>query len=181
MLTLWTIRNQIEFDKLMKTRSLCTESCYIDEYFKSSYNWMRDKLRQYDQASSFVEYPLWAWYRWRSNQAKPDLNQSGLLAKGTKGVLLTISVPKSKVLLSNFDQWEEVLTNSFVGYDSFEAVTELDKMLANKSDNEIDFLKRESWNVIFSQESIDKAEAVQGVFWKLQLEQVIDYEFFTAQ
>ncbi|UYZ73367.1 DUF3841 domain-containing protein [Moraxella bovis] len=55
---------------------------------------------------------MWAWYHAHgANKPKPDLRKSGHLPKGERGVRIEFTLPKERVLLSNFDGWHAVLND----------------------------------------------------------------------
>ena len=91
------------------------------------YKWMVEQMKKRIglPPSKEINYPIWTWYRWNGvNHRKPDLRYSGHFPKGTKGVFLELKVDSKDVLLSNFDDFNNVLnygyiTNTEVEYDSF--------------------------------------------------------------
>ena len=55
-------------------------------------------------------YPIWFWHQYKNSKSKrPDLRESGLLSKGTKGVLIEFEKPETEILLSDFNLWHFVL------------------------------------------------------------------------
>ena len=78
----------------------------VDEYFKPAYDWMRQQMaeRLVDYTG---EYPIWAWLKRCSTKNKERKY------RGTKEkVRITAMVPKSRILLSNYETWHSPLNNS---------------------------------------------------------------------
>lgn len=81
------------------------------ECFARPYRYMRSQMRARgiaDRRHGLV----WAWYRFGgADKPRPDLRGSGFADPGTELTLLTLEVPESHVLLSDFDAWHCVLNN----------------------------------------------------------------------
>jgi len=78
--------------------------------WREAYEWMRKQmLRRIPNFS--VDYPVWAWVE------RPDLRRRDHLSLGVKGVLLTVEVPKERVLVSDFSAWHFVLGKWYLPMD----------------------------------------------------------------
>jgi len=115
--------------------------------------------------------PIWAWVK------KPDLRHSCHLAKGKKGVRLSIDVPDELVLLSEFNAWHFVLNDTYLPPTNNEYENDY-----NQEQKEI------SWINIFS----DKADILKGIaydndpyyqatFPYLKKKWVLKTDFFTGR
>lgn len=81
------------------------------ECFARPYRYMRSQMRAFNIADRRHGL-VWAWYRFQGTaKPRPDLRGSGFADPGTELTLLTLEVPESRVLLSDFDAWHCVLNN----------------------------------------------------------------------
>lgn len=65
--------------------------------------------------SEKIKYPIWVRYQWQGTKHKrPDLRFSGHLEKGTKGIFLELEVETENVLLSGFDDFNNILNYGYI-------------------------------------------------------------------
>lgn len=175
---LWTIQHKEAYDKLLKNGAIRGTPMYIvDESFKEAYEWMVVQMRnRIGNPPEGVTYPVWAWYQWEGNRKRPDMrvHGRGWSAKGTPIVLLTLDVPDSCVLLSDFDYWHVVLNNGEIifPYNEF----------AHYSKEE----RQRSWENIFDIScSFDGDEhpflSTQATMWEIKAEWVVKVEHFISR
>lgn len=184
MLTkLWTVRPATDYAILQRQGIYTADDRYIMPERMEAYQWMSRRLAEKTPAPAGVCFPLWAWYHAHgSRQPKPDLRKRGHLEKGEKGVRIEFMVPKSDVLLSNFDGWHAVLNNHFFSLDDEEY--EYHESLENKlSPTELQRAKEESWLRIFDLNLIPDPSIyeIQAVFWQLDLASVTKVDYFIAR
>jgi len=60
--------------------------------------------------------PLWLWVRYGERNPRPDLRCGWHLPRGEQGVLLTLEIPRERVLLSQFEMWNWVLNGYYVPF-----------------------------------------------------------------
>lgn len=78
----------------------------VDEYFRPAYDWMREQMAK--RIINYTgEYPVWAWTKRCSSKNKVRKY------RGTKeSVRITAMVPKSRILLSDYERWHSPLNDS---------------------------------------------------------------------
>ncbi len=198
-MTLWTIQSLERYQKLLKEKEIRGEGKYIDEDFKNGYDWMVKQMqKRIGENYKLGSYPIWAWYQYHSKQRKkPDLRRSGHLGKGQKGGRLTIEKKEQDVLLSDFILWHNPLTYRSKISNTEKEDEEFQKRLKNLELSNIDFynypieIKEEiinSWDKIFDL-NFDCSfwtypkdfKIIQATFWKLELKEVINVDYFTAR
>lgn len=180
------------YDNLMRDGVLvCDPSKVGEPSFLDRYGWMIKKLNDIDPKPTYVEFPIWAWYRFNSKEKKPDLRHSCYGPHGEKMVCLELEVPDEKVLLSDFDLWHFSLNDWWL-YDCFypgygdEQCDKDHEWFDSLSKEEQMAEKEKSWERIFNIEPfendwISRGKYVQAVFWELKKEYVRKVQFFTAR
>jgi hypothetical protein len=117
------------------------------------------------------EYPIWLWTK------RPDLRKSAHLPKGEPGVLLKVEIDNNRVLLSDFQAWHFVLSDTPFTFDD---IIENPNIVVNINS------KEESWQSIFDfkllQNHPDWGEITyQGVTGALHLDEVKFIKLFRAR
>lgn len=197
-LRLWSIQPQeaweiLETEGVYRAKRECVESFWPE--FLNAYQWM---IRQAEENGIHRPpsciYPIWAWYRARGLKGdRPDLRETGHLARGEKGVLLELEVERNRVLLSDFDLWHFVLNYWYLAADEadetlFEAEIEARGLnfFRQKPLPDPDYHRRieESWKRIFdldwfhhedsAPEHPNPAEAkrIQAILWEVRRDDV---------
>lgn len=148
----------------------------VDEGFgwREAYDWMRKQM--WKRIAGFSgDYPVWAWV------ARPDLRRHDHVGVGVKGVLLTVEVPKKRVLLSNFEAWHYVLNRGYLPLDGER------ERLARRWD-EVSNAERvrrvRSWERIFTPNLIRDQVAqrrLQACIDRVYTNEVIDVRHFTGR
>ncbi|ETJ29496.1 hypothetical protein Q604_UNBC15975G0006, partial [human gut metagenome] len=141
--------------------------------------------------SEKIKYPIWAWYQWSGIKWKrPDLRVSAHLERGTKGVLLELEVEPRNVLLSSFEDFNNVLNYGYIAdneedydkfYDELESYGYCHYDLQSedkKSDVLEEFKSRlyESWEKIFDLEGEGderwsgkkEDQSIQATMWEVK-------------
>ena len=191
---LWTIQ-PIEVHELLEKEGIviCDEKksplmqCDA-EVFKKGYRWMAEQMRSRIGISPFgVKYPIWAWHTRDWKHKKPDLRGCGFAEKGIRCVCIELEVPDQEVLLSDFDAWHWVLSDSYLAEAINEEENEKEEAwfeaLDAEKQNEV---KITSWNRIFNLELVDnkwmtRGAYIQATFWVLKKEYVRKVQYFTAR
>ncbi|WP_426349407.1 DUF3841 domain-containing protein [Alloiococcus sp. CFN-8] len=195
---LWTLQHKEAYESLAENGILYVndEHLLYDENFKEACNWMVKQMeKRIGNKPDYVKYPLWAWYEWDGKQKRRDLRCSGYAKPGTPMVQIEFEIEESKILLSDFDDWNFVLNNDYISandedYDTF------CKELKDKDYEYQDILdlskQNDSLNAIREQifkvnehyskwNSSSSSELIQATFWELQAEQIIKVEHFIAK
>ena len=175
---LWTIQNEIAYEKMKISGSIRADENYISyESFREPYLWMANQMRKrIGEAPDGVIFPIWAWYRWEGKRKRPDMRFHGRNwgVKGSHIVLLTIDVPEKFVLLSDFDYWHCVLNNGDIIFPYNESVTYTEKE------------KQKSWENIFKIDCSFDGEkhqflTTQATLWEIRSEWIKKVEHFISR
>lgn len=190
---LWTIQNESAYEKFKKTGVLRADDRFIFEDMIFHYNWMASQMKKLIglPISEKIKYPIWAWYQWSGiKRKKPDLRVSGHLEKGTKSVLLELEVEPGNVLLSDFDDFNNVLNYGYIAdneenfnkfYDELErdGYCHYDLQSEDKKFDILDEFKSrlyESWDKIFDLErereeiwsGKKEDQSIQATMWEVK-------------
>lgn len=134
--------------------------------FANAYDWMSGYMTEkIGPPPEGIKYPVWAWYRLRTRQARPDLRWVEFRGAAKEMVLIELEKEDSQVVLSDEEIW---------------TVAQLNDTAWCRNDEELDWyynpdmegkekFKKESWYRVFE---IDQAPHVQATFWELRKEEV---------
>ena len=124
--------------------------------FKEAYDWMAIRMSEYvGEAPRDTRYPIWAWYK--NDDDFSDWNHDGkAYAK------IELEVEDSRVLLSDFDDWNCILNGGPVLKDDEESCEE----------SEI----RKTWGRVFHSDG----DYVQATLWELYSEDIWTLQLFTS-
>lgn len=134
-----------------------------DESFLKAYKWLTTQMEtKTSKPPDKVTFPVWAWAKSNGKTKKPD-KRTLMFNKYPKDYrIIELEVDESRILLSDFDLWHNVLN-------SFPILTdeEYDKEIYNlMSINEVE----ETWEQIFN---ITAVNDIQACFWEIRPEDVI--------
>lgn len=161
---LWNIQKQDAFDSFEKNGVLNGDwRRIVDKSFLEPYKWMAQQMvirGIMPKPKSF----LWAWHTYCAKFPKPDFRTTDFknqLKHAKTLYRITLDIPESKVLLSNFELWHFVLSNSYIpeNEDDWErAYPSCDICTISKEEIEI------SWQKIFDLElhKKDKDPGIQA-------------------
>lgn len=174
---LWTIQHKNAYETLLETGTLRADEKYLfcEDDFLYAYQWISDQMKEHVGLPPVgIQYPVWAWYQWEGMRKRLDMrSHRKWTKKGTPIVLLTIDVPDDLVLLSDFDMWHFVLSNSYLPLSE-------DDEIENPTNDE----KIESWNKIFQidvqTDYWNTPNSTQATFWELKKEWVLKAEHFLS-
>lgn len=172
---LWTIHPLAIWEMIQREGCYrCDPELAIDgKDWPDSYDWMARQMRiRVGPPPDGVRWPAWAW------EKKPDLRS--WLGRNNREpyVRLTLEVPESGVLLSEFQDWHFVLWNGYI------ALTEAE---ADANENATATEREASWERIFDLDYVRdawqggggrEARLVQATFWEIRREQVLRAEIF---
>lgn len=188
----WTVQPLDAYEVLMKNNILTCNPLLSeniqDFHFGEAYNWLiKEMTSKIGPPPKGVEYPIWAWHTMNWKHKKPDLRESGYLARGQKAVLLELEIPDDQVVLSDFDAWHFVLNKWY--YSDAKNEEESDKADAEFEalpENEKQVALENSWKNIFDITPFEndwtvKGRYVQATFWELKTEYIKKTQFFTAR
>lgn len=188
----WSIQTCAAWQHLQETGTLQADAAYVYPAWLSAYAWMARQLAQrIGPAPAGCTLPIWVWYQWNGQrQARPDLRFKAHLPSGSHGVRLTLSIPHTRLLCSDFDLWHYPLSQMYLPQTYAESIwldTYADAY--GHSSPVLDQRKLEqSWERIFdlSWEEPEMAhpqakKSIQGVLWELRLTDVLAVEYFRAR
>lgn len=203
---LWTIQNESTYENFKETGILRADDRFICEDMIFHYNWMTGQMKRKIglPISEKIKYPIWAWYQWGGIKRKrPDLRVPGHLERKTKGVLLELEVEPGNVLLSDFDDFNNVLNYGYIAdneedfnkfYDELESYgyCHYDLQSEDKKPDILEEFKSrlyESWKKIFDSENErdegwsgkKEEQSIQSTMWEVKWEQVVSVKHFIAR
>lgn len=195
---LYTIQPLEFYNELIRNKEVHCSEKHIDSYFKDSYDWIITQMENRIEKKPIKDiYPIWSWYQYKNSKTKrPDLRASGLLSKGTKGVLIEFEKPETEILLSDFNLWHFVLNYWHIA-DNEEQELEFNKLLKTSnvefSDKEnytleLKNILESSWYKIFDMNysstytaDVFNRRKIQATFWTLKSTEIIKVVFFNQK
>ena len=103
-LTLYTIQSTAAFERLRSDGELRGDPALGEEHFAEGYSWLSAQVRDILGPHGVGEGMLWLWARERRRDLVDQLR-----VDRAEEVLLTVSVARERVLLTDFDDWHDVL------------------------------------------------------------------------
>lgn len=100
-----TVQHLDAYYKMREQGYLVGDEGRVWKEFKEPYRWMMKQMVNRIEGYNGLDYPIWVWKR------RVNRNESSLLPKGTKGVILTLEIPDEQILWSDFNFWHHVLNN----------------------------------------------------------------------
>ena len=141
---------------------------------KPQYKWLINQMEQkIGKRPDEVKFPIWAWHTWEFKRQMPDPDSAAFLKRDGDRVFLTIDIPKEKVVLTDFDAWQNVMTEGFVSAATNENEYDREsKLLDNADDIELINLIQNSWKNVFIVDQVDnefltRGKYIQATFWEL--------------
>ncbi|GFP76416.1 DUF3841 domain-containing protein [Clostridium fungisolvens] len=203
---LWTIQSESVYTKFKDTGILQADEKFIYKDMIFHYNWMVKQMKKRVglATSQEIKYPIWAWYQWRGvKQKKPDLRFSGHLERGARGVILELEVEPESVLLSDFDEFNNVLNYGYIAdneedFDKFYVDLEKSGYChydLQRDDKKNDILSKfklkfyKSWEKVFDLECEKNEEwsgkkenqSIQATMWEVKWNQIVSVKHFIAK
>lgn len=195
LITLYHVCDQAAYTALQQRGYLNGDGRRAERWLRDMewqpYQWMTEQMEQRlpPKPANAGKYPVWAWYTHGGKQP-PDLRCGGIGTKGKRMVMLTIQLPSSEVLLSDYDEWHIVLNNgpctdNEIEWEHWNA---LEKVWPAEQYNTA---MRASWEKIFIPgRSVDpqwggnpvaRHNYIQACFWTLEKSMVKAERWFTAR
>lgn len=117
--------------------------------FQNAYQWMIDQMKsKVGDSPKNVKAPIWAWYRSKNYQhCRPDFRWA---QDYEDEVCMEIDIPEKQVLLSEFEEWHFVLSNSYLApatnYEEYQRLNDWFESLTPEKQQRV---KEKSWQQIF--------------------------------
>lgn len=132
---------------------------YRKEYpdFVQAYDWLVEQMIN-NGIQSDNRLPVWGWYKYSKYEKTPSIRTLKVYSVQFR---LRINIPDELVLLTDFNNWHNCITNLFCGSDSY--VNRMMTLEDNKTweKSKIERLKKKSWNKIFD---IENSNIIQATF-----------------
>lgn len=173
------ILRQSAYESLLRRGYLIGDGRRVWVEMRRAYDWMVAQMerRLPKRPAKAGKYPVWGWASWRSDQNRPDLRYGGHLPSGTPGMLLTLEIDPSLVLLSDFTAWHMCLNNWY--HAASEAEDDAWEVRAAALPPERQQREKErSWEKIFDLDAWRDPEwsgpldGIQATFWVLEASMV---------
>ena len=183
---LWTIQHEEAYREFERTGILVANEKFLfcGDELRFAYNWLSDQMRnRIGQPPEGVRYPVWAWYQWEGKRKRMDHRLSGYAKRGTPLVQITFEVDEDSFLLSDFDEWNNVLSNQYVANDEADLACFYEQ---NSHPKQRDV--EPSWERIFNISHFmpgwdcePEKKSIQATLWKINMAQVKKVEHFIAK
>ena len=195
---LWSIQSERAFIELQTVGCLTAVEPFVDPDLADAYSWIGNEMRQRGLESNEASSPIWAWERWDGSERKrQDLRSSWHGIRGTPLVLLELSLPFDRILLSDFELWHYVLNLNFLAH-SFESearfnAESIPPPVGSISDWSLvhqQTLRRmkKSWQQIFDLRLLNEfysvsfsLRSVQATFWELHAADILSVKRFVSR
>ncbi len=150
---------------------------------KPQYNWLINQMEQkIGKRPEGVNFPIWAWHTWEFKRQMPDPDSAAFLKRDGDKVFLTIDIPDDKVVLTDFDAWQNVMTDGFVSAATNEKEYDIEaELLENANDEEIVELIHKSWQNVFITDKVEndyliRGKYIQATFWEITSKNIINIQ-----
>lgn len=168
---LWSFQTTEMVEKLRDGKTLfCNpmfSTFFEDREFLRSYSWIVEQMENRVPKPEDAVWPIWAWHTQHGLQKKPDRRRYMFRDYSDKDSIVEFEIPESEVLLSDFDDWHNVLNNfPILSEREFEEWTPRDSEGYPIVSEEF---KTESWKKIFH----TTGDFVQACVWSIPPESVI--------
>ncbi len=121
IMKLWTVQPISVLERLEQNQVYrCDESLCgwndTEEHLQA-HQWMARQLEQRVSAPpEGVKFPLWAWHTTYGKHEAPDFRKSMFRRYEDQRVCIELDIPDDKVLLSDYDAWQEVLNDEYIDF-----------------------------------------------------------------
>lgn len=147
--------------------------CIQELNFTAAYDWLVDQMKKrIGPPPPNVKYPVWAWHTTYWKHKKPDLRRSEFRDNNTPMVCLEIEKPDDQVLLSDEENWYDVLGNWYFS----ETEAEHNRFETLPFDEQ-EILKKQSWEKVFLVDPFEnkwyrRGMFIQATFWELKKDDI---------
>jgi len=177
---MWTVQPMTVYQQLLREGTFHCDPkqawAMDDELFRPAYEWLAGQMtRKIGPAPMNVTVPIWAWYRWGWQHKRPDFRY---YHDYPDQVCLEVEVPEEQVLLSEFEVWNCILNDGFLGEATTDAEFDQEQAWFDGLPAKRQLvLKHNSWKKVFKIDPIHgesdwQGKTVQGCFWELKTEQI---------
>ena len=192
---LWTIQGIAIYEQLQNNGiAYCTKPSWGDDHaFRRAYHWMAEQMRQRigEPPVAEIEFPLWAWYQYKSAKNKKPPRSPHNISEGVSAYI-EIEIPDNEVLLSDFSSWHSPLNEGPLTdwKRIFKETDRLDKeagrlLSFDEYPSNIQKDIEKSWEGVFDLDTRNKDlgrthkrnRSIQATFWALKPEHIISVEF----
>ena len=183
---LWTIQHEAAYSDFEKTGVLVANEKFLfcQDDLAFAYDWMSKQMNaRIGNPPKGVKYPIWAWYQWEGKRKRMDQRLSGYAKRGTPLVQITFEADADSFLLSDFDEWHNVLANQYV------AIDEADwDWFYGQTPHPQQCDVTQSWERIFDithfvpkWDCAPEEKSIQATLWKIHISQIKKVEHFIAK
>ena len=182
---LWHIMPKEVYDKTIRVGKpyVCdiTQSKYIydtiydNEKFQNAYSWMVNQLNKKINNDKKIEYPVWAWYKYRGRRQMPNPldNYFRGFFDTDNLIVLKLEIDNKDVVLSDIHKWNDFCLNNKPDLKTSKDL----HSYKNESDEAVKLnILHNSWSNIFD---INESKYIQACFWQLKPEYVKSVHHFT--
>lgn len=139
------------------------------------YSWLMERMREkIGPEPAGVVSPVWAWHTWNFERKCPDTESAAFLKRTEEKVLLTLDIPESDLVLTDFDAWQFVMMNAYVS-DAADAASyaALEKRLEGLSGDALREAVLASRENVFltdpvNNEYLIRGRYIQATFWEVR-------------
>jgi hypothetical protein len=103
LLRVWTVQRRGWWESLERRRVLYGDGRRVSRGFRPAYRWLMRQMRARIPGYR-GGFPVWVWH-----SPKPDLRRAGHLRPDERGVRVELELPRTSVLLLDFETWHCVL------------------------------------------------------------------------
>lgn len=176
---LWTTQPASALEQIEKTGVFrCDPSRSFNltkpDSLKKPYEWLTGKMRErIGDPPRGVVSPIWAWYIWDYEHRCPEPDSPAFLLRSEEKVLLTLDVPESELVLTDFDAWHGVMMGGYVsGARTMEECEREASRLDDLDGAALEEAIRRSWDNVFltdvvRADGIVRGRYVQATFWEI--------------
>jgi hypothetical protein len=182
----WTIQRPSWWRTLQQRGLIHADGRRLCRNFRPAYNWMMGQMQR--RISGYTgAYPVWFWY-----SPKPDLRHGGHLARGERGMRIELELPRSIVLLSDFETWHCVLNRWHLSL-SWRESREWDRktkgfdQYRGKLPAQLEVELQSTWERVFDIDLVRRTklwgpvDSIQGVADRVLLSEVREVREFVAR
>ncbi|MBQ9328890.1 MAG: DUF3841 domain-containing protein [Solobacterium sp.] len=154
---------------------------------KPAYRWLNEQMKQkIGLPPEGVEYPVWAWHTWEFERKCPDPESSAFLKRDSAKALFTLDIPESELVLTDFDAWQNVMMNTYLGEIQSDADFEAaEQLLSSLEGEELQKIIEASWQNVFKTDRIEneymiRGRYIQATFWQIRKDYILDVKILNT-
>ncbi len=183
---LWTLQplsilKEIEETGTYRCKKELSYNLSKQDSLDQQYHWLMNHMeKRIGKRPEGVEYPIWSWHTWEGERRCPDTNSAAFLKRTEDKVLLTLEIPDSQVVLTDFNGWQTVLSGGFLTNETDpKKLDELEDYIDGLDEEELDAAIEKSWETVFDVTRISSSDMewgyfIQATFWELKKEYIVE-------